>query len=521
MRLPDLLAALPQIVEHSEDDIVIEGVTDDSRKVRDGFLFVAIPGVNVDGHRFIPEALKAGAVAVVGEWPAAELDLPDAVFYIQVPDARSALGWLHAAWQAYPSREITLIGVTGTDGKTTTVNLLHAMLQFGELKTGMISTVNARVGEQSYNTGLHTTTPPAPAVQKYLAEMLQAGVTHAVLEATSEGLAQQRLVGCDFDVAVITNVTHEHLNYHVTWDAYRDAKAQLFRALARARVKPEQPKIAVLNRDDENTYAYLCNIPADWQVSYGIAREDADVTAWDVAFYPDGLSFTLRSSWGDGEIRSSLTGKYNVSNILAAASAALALGVKPEAVAASVAAFTGVPGRMERIDEGQAFTAVVDFAHTPNALREVLETARELVKGDQGRVIVAFGSAGLRDVAKRRLMGEVAGLGADLIVVTAEDPRTEPLETLMGDIAEGLVAQGRCEGVDFWRVPDRGEALRYAVGLAQPGDIVLACGKGHEQSMCFGTQEYPWDDREALRLALRGETLNTLPTAESGANLSA
>ncbi len=511
MQLCQLRAAVPGVLEFAGDDTSIAGITDDSRKVQPGFLFVAVRGVAVDGHRFIPAALAAGATAVVGEEPVAILNLPAGFPYLRVAEARRALGWLHAAWHAFPSRRLVLTGITGTDGKTTTTNLLYAILRAAGCETGMISTVNARIGALNLDTGLHTTTPHPADVQRYLADMVAAGATHAVLETTSEGLAQQRLAGCDFDVAVITNITHEHVTAHGSWEAYREAKATLFRGLASAARKPNIPKVAILNRDDPRSFDYLRAIPVERQIVYGIEAADADVTATDIVYTPQGIRATLRSPWGSAEILSPLVGAFNVSNILAAASAALALGMPLDAVVEGVAAVQGVPGRMERIDEGQPFTAIVDFAHTPNALRVALLAARQWVAG-QGRVIVVFGSAGLRDREKRRMMGEVAGELADLIVLTAEDPRTEPLDAILAEMAAGVMRYPRVEGVDFWRVPDRGAALLHAVRLAQPGDLVLACGKGHEQSMCFGTVEYPWDDREALRRALHGETLDTLPT---------
>jgi UDP-N-acetylmuramoyl-L-alanyl-D-glutamate--2,6-diaminopimelate ligase len=431
-----------------------------------------------------------------------------------VADARAALGWLHAAGRGFPSRRLTLIGVTGTDGKTTTTNLIHAMLTQDGQRVGMVSTVNARIGERARDTGLHVTTPPASDIQTYLAEMVEVGMTHAVLESTSHGLAQHRLTGTDFDVAVVTNITHEHLDYHGSMDAYRAAKGRLFAGLASAYRKPNQPKIAVLNADDALSYDYLCQFPVDRRLSYSLTDGGADVVAAEIVHAAAGTRFLLQTPWGRAPVQTSLVGDYNVSNVLAAATTALALGASLESVRAALADFKGVPGRMERIDAGQAFAAIVDFAHTPNALQRALESVRQLT-GEDGRVIVVFGSAGLRDREKRRLMGEVAAVGADLTVVTAEDPRTESLDEIMAATARALVAGGRREGVDFWRIADRGAAIRHAVQLARPGDVVLACGKGHEQSMCFGTTEYPWDDRKAMRLALQGETLSTLPTSEA------
>jgi UDP-N-acetylmuramoyl-L-alanyl-D-glutamate--2,6-diaminopimelate ligase len=509
MQLCKLLASLGI---RTQQDVEISAITVDSREVAEGALFVAVPGTNVDGHAFIEAAVDAGAAAVVGERALSELASAPAVPYVQVPDAREAFGRLSAAWHGFPARRMTLIGVTGTDGKTTTVNLIHALLTADGHRTGMISTVNARIGERSSSTGLHVTTPPANEIQGYLTDMVEAGMTHAVLEATSQGLAQHRLVGCDFDVAVVTNVTHEHLDYHGSMEAYLAAKARLFRALNTAHRKDGQSKVAVLNADDPISFDYLQRLPADVQLNYGVDNAAADVVARDVTHDASGLAFTLMAPWGECDLRSPLVGFYNVHNILAAVTAALVLEVPLSTIAATLAEFKGVPGRMERIDEGQAFTAIVDFAHTPNALRRALETARDLT-APEGRTIVVFGSAGLRDREKRRLMGEVAAIYADLTVITAEDPRTESLDEIMAAIAKPLLAAGRREGVEFWRVVDRGAALRHAVSLARPGDVVLTCGKGHEQSMCFGATEYPWDDRRALRLALRGQTLDTLPTA--------
>jgi len=510
MRFSELLPLIPGVLGRTDVDADVMSVTADSRRVIPGSVFVAIPGPTRDGHDFIPQAVAAGAAAVVGERRLA--DLPSTLPYGLVANAAQAFGWLAAGLLGFPSRKLTLIGVTGTDGKTTTTNLIHMILRAAGHSAGMISTVNAQIGARSLDTGLHTTTPPADEIQGYLAEMVVDSDTHAVVEATSHGLAQHRLAGCDFDVAVVTNITHEHLDYHGTWEAYREAKAGLFRGLFSSYHKPDVPKISVLNADDSGSYDYLRHIPADWQVVYGLDVEEADVTAVNIRHAPSGIQFTVLSPWGQVEINSSLVGAFNVSNILAATTTGLALGVTPEQVAAGISAFKGVPGRMERITEDQNFTAIVDFAHTPNALQRALEAARELV-GIQGRVIVVFGCAGLRDREKRRLMGEVAAVRADITVITAEDPRTESLDAIMAETAQALKLAGKVEGRDFFRVPDRGKALLHAVSLARPGDLVMACGKGHEQSMCFGEVEYPWDDREAMRKALQGESLATLPTA--------
>ncbi len=509
-RLIDLLKALPVVQRRVGLDVDVSGIVADSRRVRPGDLFVAIPGAAVDGHHFIGQAIADGAVAVVGERQPQELPgLPWGAFsYVQVPAAREAWGWLCAAWESMPARQMTVVGVTGTDGKTTTSTLLHTILQAAAINGGLISTVSARIGQEELDTGLHTTTPDPPDVQRYLARMVESGTTHAVLEVTSHGLAQHRVAGVDFDLAVVTNVTHEHLDFHGTLEAYRQAKKSLFEGLSGSFRKPNRPKTSVLNRDD-SSFAYLQPIPVDRQVTYSVGGA-ADVTAHDVVYAPEATRFALHLPAGVVPIVSSLVGPFNVSNVLAAAAAAWALDVPSAAIAAGVAAMRGVPGRMERIEGGQDFLAIVDFAHTPNALLRALETARQMTSG---RVIVVFGCAGLRDREKRVLMGRTAGELADLVVITAEDPRTENLDEIMAVSVAAAESAGKREGIDLFRVPDRGAAILRGCQLARSGDVVIACGKGHEQSMCFGTTEYPWDDREALRRALRGETLNTLPTA--------
>jgi UDP-N-acetylmuramoyl-L-alanyl-D-glutamate--2,6-diaminopimelate ligase len=489
---------------------------------------VAYRGVGVDGHRFIADALARGAAAVVGEQPAAELwEGEPPVPYVQVTDGRAAVGWLNAAWYGHPSRTMPLMGITGTDGKTTTANVLFSVLQAAGRHAGLISTVNAVIGGESYDTGLHTTTPDAPDVQRYLAQMRDAGSDVAVLEVTSHGLAQQRVAGCAFDVAVVTNITHEHLDFHGSYEAYRAAKAMLFRGLAASAPKPGVVKTAVLNRDD-SAYAYLAGIAVPRTITYGLAGaatvrapiRGLALTAHHIEHGPGGTTFTVQveGELGIGTDRWQLTtalfGDFNVSNILAATGAALALNLDPAHIQAGVAAMTGIPGRMQRINAGQSFTAIVDFAHTPNALAQALTTVRALA-GAQGRVIAVFGCAGLRDREKRQLMGETAARLADYTVITAEDPRTEDLPGIMAQTAAALTAAGRVEGRDFVCVADRQRALLHAVAQARPGDVVIACGKGHEQSMCFGAVEYPWREQEALRWALetRLGKANTPPYA--------
>ena len=525
--LKQLFNGLPIEVNQDIPMVAITGLALDSRLVEAGNLFVALKGETSDGHRFIPQAVGRGAAAVIGSQPCPDCPAP----YIQVEDTRLALAYLSAAFYSFPGRQLTVIGVTGTDGKTTTANLIYQIMLQAGLQTGIISTVNATIGSQVLDTGLHVTTPEAPDVQRYLARMVSAGLTHVVIEATSHGLAQQRVTGCEFDVAVVTNVTHEHLDYHGSYEAYLQAKSRLFSSLAQTHAKRQgNPRTAVLNLDD-TSYAYLKSVTPGRQIAYSLSPGEAGerLYAADVVQEADGLRFTVHGPGSlEFPIHSRLVGLFNVSNLLAAVGATvIALGLPAAAAQAGIAAMPGVPGRMERIDLGQNFLAIVDFAHTPNALRRALETVREMTRhlpgAPAGRVIAVFGSAGLRDRQKRRMMAETSAELADLTILTAEDPRTESLDGILAEMAAGAAAQGGREGQTFWRIPDRGAALRFAVRLARPGDLVITCGKGHEQSMCFGEKEYPWDDRTALRAALAeylgvaGPAMPELPTSSAQA----
>ncbi len=512
MRLSQYMEHLSGVLARTrpEQDPEISGpAVEDSRQVVHGSIFVARAGGSADGHRFIGAAADAGAVAVFGTRPVNAVD--STVPYIQVADGPLALAELAASYYGFPARQLTVIGVTGTDGKTSTSNLIYSIMKEAGIAAGMISTIKAVLGNREAETGLHVTTPSSPEVHGYLREMVDNGLTHCVLEATSHGLAQRRVGMVDFDVAVVTNIQHEHLDFHGTWENYRDAKGLLFDALTKGARKPGVPKLAVINRDDANSYGYLLGKAADTQLAYGVDQGDYHVT--DLSFDTDRTRFTLHTSDGSStRIETALVGRFNISNILAAAAATYALGVSLDAIAAGVAALAVIPGRMERIDEGQDFLAVVDFAHTPNALKNALEAARVMIE-PPGRVIAVWGSAGLRDPGKRTLMGEVSAELADITIITAEDPRTENLEAIMAQSLRAAVSRGAVEGGTVFLVPDRGEAIYRACQMTGPADIVIACGKGHEQSMCFGETEYPWDDRDAMRAALRGEPLRTLPTA--------
>ena len=494
--LQQIFSEIPLPFPSKFPDAQISGIAIDSRAVKPGTLFVAMQGGTVDGHDFIQKAVDNGAAAVVGDRDLDGLSVP----YIRLENPRRSLTWLAAAFYNWPARKLTVIGVTGTDGKTTTSNLIYKILIAAGIKAGMISTVNAVIGDETLDTGFHVTTPDAHDVQNYLAKMVDAGLTHVVLETTSHGWAQFRVDACEFDIGVVTNITHEHMDQHGSYENYRAAKARLFTSLEMTGEKPQgNPHLGVINRDDDKSFSFLNDHIKVNRINYGLG-EEADVRAEDIEYSPTGIKFTAVSKDFRVGASSKLVGTYNVSNCLAALTATVyGLGINPQVAAQGIAALEGIPGRMERISMGQNFTAIVDFAHTPNALKVALEAGRKMTRG---RVISVFGSAGLRDKEKRRMMAETSAELADITVLTAEDPRTESLEGILEEMAEGARLKGGREGETFWRVPDRGEAIKFALCLAKEGDVVLSCGKGHEQSMCFGRTEYLWDDRIAMRAAL-------------------
>ena len=509
-QLSELISDLPTYYVIGDLDAIlkikIKQIATDSRRVQPGALFIAYKGRAVDGHRFVPAAAKAGAVIAVVEQPLNGLPIPQIV----VPNGREAWGWLSAAWEEHPSQQLQVIGVTGTDGKTTTMNLIAAVLDGLDMRYGMVTTIGARIGQREIKTGEHVTTPDAPVVQHFLREMVDEGMQVALLETTSHALSQHRVTGVAYDIAVVTNITHEHLDEHGSLDAYRAAKRTLFESLDYSYRKANVPKVAIINGDD-SSFDYLSPLPADVQLIYAINNPTAHVRADNIRFEKNGTFFTAQTPIGALDIYSPLLGRFNVYNILAALSTGLAVGRNMPDLGTrlkqGIAQLKVVTGRMEPIDEGQDFLVIIDFAHTPVSLENALSTAREMT---DGRIISIFGSAGLRDRAKRGMMGEISGRLAHLTVITAEDPRTEKVEDICEEIAAGAECAGAMRNEQYVIIHDRTEAIAWAIHAAQPGDLVITCGKGHEPSMCYGTTEYPWSEHEAVRQALRSLNSQTL-----------
>ena len=448
-------------------------------------VFVARRGSSSDGHRFVPQAALQGAVAVVGTaGPDEQKGFPwhGAVPYIQVPDDKIALAQLAATLYGHPSQQLFTLGVTGTDGKTTTSYLLHHLLSPG---AGLISTAGAKVGADTLHLSGHFTTPEAPAVQELLARFVAVGLPYAVVESSSHGLALHRLGEVDYDVGVWTNLTPEHLDFHGTFERYRDAKAQLM----------DRARVSVLNRDDPE-YGFFAARAAR-HVSYGLS-EEATFRALDVRETPGALSWELARGGETFPATLPMVGRYNVLNALAALAAASAAGVPLPVLLERLKTFPGVPGRMQVVQR-EPFAVVVDFAHTPAALAKALGAVRPQVSG---RLIVVVGAAGERDPGKRGPLGASAVRGADMAVFTEEDSRSEDTETILAAMAAGAAGAGGRAGETFLTEPDRRDAVRRAVSLAKPGDLVLLAGKGHERTLERRAETLPWDEVAEARAAL-------------------
>lgn len=482
----------------------VRGIAFDSREVEEGDVFVAVSGGLVDGHDFCAQAVARGAVAVIAERALPRLGVPQLLVAAARPALALAAAWFHD----FPSYRLGVVGVTGTDGKTTTAHLIRSMLAGSGLPCGLISTVEIVVGGQSRGDTGHTT-PDAVAVQSALADMLAATDRFAVVESTSHGLAQDRVAEIAFDVGVLTNITHEHLDLHGTHEEYRRAKRRLFDWLATGPQNPDKgwPKSAVINREDRWADEFIDAARASGArvLTYAAdARTAADVRATAVHEGADGLTITVQTPRWQAPLSLALIGHFNVYNALAAIGVGEALGLDPERMRRGLAAARPVAGRMERIDHGQEFAVFVDFAHTPAALAAALDALAPLAAAGGGGLISVFGSAGARDVEKRPMMGRAAGERSRLVVLTEDDPRAEDVEQIMDEIARGAEEAGHRRGHDLLLIADRAAAIARALELARAGDVVLLAGKGHESTLARAAGPVAWDETAVARAALAG-----------------
>ncbi len=505
MKLRDLLLGADLTQPIGNSDLEITSVAYDTRQVEPGAIFFAMRGEKTDGNRFVFEAIERGARAISSELPrrwnpqwdavyAGEIaqgilaprDVPGSVEWVQVASARRALATTAANFYSRPAEALKLVGVTGTNGKTTMTYLVDSILCAAGYSTGLFGTIAYRTPRGSRVAT--NTTPESLDLQRFLSELREAGGTHAVLEASSHALAMDRVWGCPFAAAVFTNLTRDHLDYHKTLEDYFAAKRRLFEGTGAG-----APAVGVINSDDP--YARLLVGLSARTLTYGL-ETDAQVTTKKFALASSGLEFTAHTPAGKLEVRSRLVGRINVYNILAAIGAALALDIPREHIEAGIQEVQSVPGRFERIDQGQPYLLVVDYAHTDDALRNLINTAREL--NPSGRIITLFGCGGDRDRAKRPLMGEVAGSLSDVVVLTSDNPRSEDPLRIINDVVVGLQKTRARYLVE----PDRATAVEQALDEACPGDIVLLAGKGHETYQVLRDRRIDFDDRQVARRLL-------------------
>ena len=482
MRLAELLARLPGAELHGDPALEIADVACDSRRCSAGSLFVAVRGRVTDGNQFVAAARKKGALAVCSEEPPRGEGA-----WVRVADAREALGTLSAAILGDPALSLELVGVTGTNGKTTTAYLVDAALRAAGETVGLLGTVEYRVGDRIAEAV--RTTPESSDLQALFREMVDAGCRRAVIEVSSHSLELKRVHGLEFRVAVFTNLTRDHLDFHGDMDAYFAAKRLLFER----HLRPDGH--AIVNLDDDRA-GEIVRASRGRAWTYSLADPGADLLAEDVRLSLEGTRFRARTPKGPLEIESALVGSFNVQNCLAALGAGLALGLAPEAAARGIASLRGVPGRMERVVAGQDFTVLVDYAHTDDALKNLLETVRGL---KPRRVVTVFGCGGDRDRTKRPLMGAVASRLSDVVILTSDNPRSEPPEAILEEIRRGIPP---ARAADTLVVPDRRDAIARALEMGGEGVVVVIAGKGHEPCQVLRDRSVPFDDRQVARDAL-------------------
>jgi UDP-N-acetylmuramoyl-L-alanyl-D-glutamate--2,6-diaminopimelate ligase len=491
MKLADLARGVPGTRLEGDGDAEITGIAYDSRRVKPGDLFVAVEGLHVDGHAYLTDAVKRGAAALAVQQP---VKVPGTVPVLRMESTRTGLAEAAAEFYGRPSRRLRLAGITGTDGKTTTTHMAEHVLQASGIVAGAMSTVAVTVSGRGVDNLSGQTTTESPEVQAWLARMVEANAACAVLETTSHALVQERVRACDFDVAAFTNVGHDHLDYHETWEDYLDAKAKLIELTANAADKGIE-KTAVLNRDDAS-YERLARRPIARRWTYGLTTA-SDLHPLELNVTGSGSQFRMRTPLGEADVTLRVPARFNIYNALCAAGVCLALGVPVEDIGRGLAGFDGVRGRLERVDLGQDFRVFIDFAHSAGALASALAELRPFTRG---RLIVVFGSTARSD-HDRPGMGRAAADFSDFFIITTDDPMSEDPVEIARDVQSG--AEGKAPGRDYEIVIDRRAAIRRAIEIARPGDCVLLAGKGHEHTMQMAAGAEPWDERAEVEAAIK------------------
>ncbi|MDP5275648.1 UDP-N-acetylmuramoyl-L-alanyl-D-glutamate--2,6-diaminopimelate ligase [Chengkuizengella axinellae] len=491
MKLYELLQLIPGSRIVGDSNKSIQGIEVDSRLVKPGDLFICIIGFQMDGHHYASQAIKQGAAALVTNY---ELDVEAP--QIIVKNSRFALAIFSNHFFNYPSQKLKLIGVTGTNGKTTTTYLLEKILQDRGFQTGLMGTIEMKIGNRSHE--VKNTTQDVLELQRSLSRMVESGAQYCVMEASSHGLELGRVKGCDFKTAIFTNLTQDHLDFHMTMEQYREAKSLLFSRLGNIyNEDPEKRKTAILNADDPSS-VYFEKVTAAHVITYGIDQE-ADVRAKDVKTFSEGTSFRLESYAGNANFRLNLIGKFSVYNVLAAIAAALAEGLNLQEIKSSLEAVEGINGRFEKVSEGQDFSVIVDYSHTPDSLENVLTTIKQFAKR---KVICVFGCGGDRDRTKRPMMGEIVGKYSDYCLITSDNPRTENGLEILKDIEPGVISAGKSKD-QYDLFVDRKQAIEKAIEMANCEDVVLIAGKGHENYQEINGIRYDFDDRLIAKKTLK------------------
>jgi UDP-N-acetylmuramoyl-L-alanyl-D-glutamate--2,6-diaminopimelate ligase len=490
VKVADLARGAGAVLD-GDPDVEITGIAYDSRRVATGDLFVAVEGLHVDGHVYVAEAIARGAAAVAIE---RDVKVPRGTSVLRLPSTRIGLAELSAEFYGRPSRHLKLAGITGTDGKTTVTHMAEHVLQASGIVAGAMSTVAFKISGREVDNVSGQTTTEAPEVQAWLARMLEAGAACAVIETTSHALVQERVRACDFDVAAFTNVGHDHLDYHASWDDYLEAKARLIDLTASAADKGVE-KTAVLNRDDPS-FERLARRPISRRWTYGLTTA-SDLHPLDIAITGSGSRFRMKTPLGETDVVLNVPARFNIYNALCAAGVCLALGVPVEDIGRGLAGFEGVRGRLEPVDLGQDFRVYIDFAHAAGSLASALAELRPFTRG---RLIAVFGSTARSD-HDRPGMGRAAAEFADFFIITTDDPLSEDPVEIARDVQSG--AAGKAPGRDFEVVIDRRAAIQRAIELARPGDTILLAGKGHERSMRTARGSEPWDERAEAEAAIK------------------
>ncbi|MGG3194231.1 MULTISPECIES: UDP-N-acetylmuramoyl-L-alanyl-D-glutamate--2,6-diaminopimelate ligase [Priestia] len=480
MDLRELLTHLHDFVQLPEQNIDITSIEMDSREVKPGALFICIDGYTVDGHSFAQMAVEKGAVAILAEKPV-DVEVP----VVRVKSTKRAMAVLADAFYNQPTQKMHLIGVTGTNGKTTITHLIEHIFKSQRKKTGLIGTIEIRIGDTSYD--VKNTTPESLTLQKTFNQMVEENVEVAMMEVSSHALDLGRVHGCDFDVAVFSNLTQDHLDYHHTMEDYRRAKGLLFAQLGNA-YNHNRPKFAVLNADDAATEEYIKNTAAT-VITYGI-DSDSDIRATNIQITNSGTTFDLTTPTETVPVEMKLIGKFSVYNVLAATASCLVSGIPLSVIVEEIKVLEGVSGRFEVVDAEQDFTVIVDYAHTPDSLENVLKTVKEFAKRN---IYVIVGCGGDRDRTKRPIMARIAAEYSTQAILTSDNPRSEDPLAILKDMEEGL-------GTDnYVTIADRAEAIRYAVEAAHADDVIVIAGKGHETYQIIGKKVFDFDDREVAR----------------------